>query len=88
MKPRTYTAEQIAARVTQRPPGYLDEIAPALLRTFDDGSVEYDTAHPAFVAARKKYGTAPRAGGCSGCGGKSLTDLRANPAAMEAALAE
>lgn len=48
------------------------------------GSVDFDCAKD----GAKAENTIKTGGGCAGCGGKSLTDLKANPAAMEAALAE
>jgi hypothetical protein len=49
------TPAQLQARLAQRPPEYLAEIAPALLRTLPDGTQEYDEHHPAWRAALKKY---------------------------------
>ena len=49
------TPAQLQARLAQRPPEYLAEIAPALLRTLPDGTQEYDERHPAWRAALKKY---------------------------------
>ncbi len=48
------TAEQLAARLLTRPPGYLQEIEPAILRRHPDGSLDFDDAHPAWLAAIAK----------------------------------
>jgi len=49
------TAEQLAARLLTRPPGYLQEIEPAILRRHPDGSLDFDDHHPAWAAAVAKY---------------------------------
>lgn len=93
-----FTARQLDRHRRYRPPEYWAEIAPAKVRDLPDGGAEYDQTHPAWLAAWATYrpgisrktrqNANSTGGGCSGCGGKSLTDLRADPAAMEAALAE
>ncbi len=54
------TPAQLQARAAERPPEYLQEIAPALVRVRPDGVHEYDDRHPAWRAAVKKYRPAPR----------------------------
>lgn len=48
-------AAHLQARVAERPAGYLDELAPALVRVLPDGAHEYDDSHPAWLAAVEKY---------------------------------
>ncbi len=63
------TAEQLAARLLTRPPGYLQEIEPAILRRHPDGSLDFEDAHPAWIAAIAKYRglAASRLAICSTC---------------------
>jgi hypothetical protein len=49
------TPQQLEARLRERPPEYLSEIAPALVRTLPGGVQEYNERHPAWRAAVRKY---------------------------------
>lgn len=57
------TPQQLEARLRERPPEYLGEIAPALVRTLPGGVQEYDERHPAWRAAVRKYRKAARVPG-------------------------
>ena len=60
------TAQQLASRLLARPPGYLQEIGPAILRRHGDGSLDFDDAHPSWIAAVAKY-QGPAAGRLAIC---------------------
>jgi len=51
---RFVSDKDVAYRLAQRPPEYLREIEPAIVRHRTDG-IEIDTKHPAYKAAWAKY---------------------------------
>ena len=54
----TVTAAQFTERLSQRPPEYLVEITPAMIRSLPNGNIEFDETHPAWSAAVAKYSAA------------------------------
>lgn len=52
--PKHYPHAVLAAHAATRPPGYMDELAPAIIAQ-DEAGVTYDLSHAAWVAAVKKY---------------------------------
>lgn len=49
------TKAQMAERLATRPPTYMSEIAPALVRNLANGDFEFDEQHPAWRAAIARY---------------------------------
>jgi hypothetical protein len=49
------THRQVIDRLAGRPPEYMDDIRPSIVRVFADGGAECDETHPAWIAARAKY---------------------------------
>lgn len=77
--------EHVHARCLER--GYSIESAePCFISDLGDGWWEVDTDHPAYPKRKDGEPAIVQNVPCGSCGGKSLTDLRSDPAAMEAAL--
>ena len=67
MKLIPFTDEHLAQRVATRPPEYLTEIEPALVRQSGGSGGQFiDVEHPVYLAARAKYRAAPIL--CPRCG--------------------
>lgn len=49
------TKQQFRTRLKNRAPEYLSEISPAIVKTYVDGSMDFETEHPSWVAAMAKY---------------------------------
>jgi len=52
---RKVTKQQLEQRLKERSPEYLKEITPAIVKAYADGSMDFETEHPAWVAAMVKH---------------------------------
>ena len=49
------TKKQLEDRIKTRSPEYLDDIRPAMVKKYADGSMDFNDQHPAWIAAMEKY---------------------------------
>ncbi len=49
------TKQQLESRLKNRSPEYISEISPAIVSKYADGSIGFESEHPAWKAAMAKY---------------------------------